>query len=259
VAPVNTVSASTAAENVPKRRLSDKGMRLRLMNTFTEKRVKLFADSFRAALSQLHEKIIRQWHNANKKIIFIAAPVIAIIVIATFFFIPMGKDKSSFMKKSTEASRANTESEQKVSEQAEMKPNVGSLKAEEIDFIYAGIRLTGGDVTLSIRIRNNSKIEKSVALYDTSEKSYAKSKLIDKTGKNYEVTEVNFVKGSQKITSKAAGTKGVAIKPHGTIRASLLFKKASKGINLIYIHPFIYKSRYTWTEHDLPLIFGITQ
>jgi hypothetical protein len=226
---------------------------------FQREHFKLFADSIRVAFSQLHEKTIRQWHNANKKIIFIAAPVIAIIVIATFFVIPMIKDKSSFMKKSTEASRVNTESEQKVSEQAEMKPNVGSLKAAEIDFIYAGIRSTGGDVTLLIRIRNNSKIEKSVALYDSSEKSYTKSKLIDQTGKTYYVTEVNFVKGSQKITSKAAGTKGVAIKPHETIRASLLFKKASKSINLIYIHPFIYKSRYTWTEHDLPLIFGITQ
>ena len=140
-----------------------------------------------------------------------------------------------------------------------MKPNVGSLKAEEIDFIFAGIRSAGGDVALTIRIRNNSKIEKSVALYDSSEKSYVKSKLIDQTGKTYEVTEVNFVKGSQKITSKAAGTKGVAIKPHETIRASLLFRKVGKGINLIYIHPFIYKSRYTWTEHDLPLIFGVTQ
>jgi len=237
-----TVSAVSATEKIPKR-----------------ERAKLVANSSRAAFSQLQEKIIRQWHNANKKIIFIVAPVIAIIVIATFFFIPMIKDKSSFMKKSTEASSANTESEQKVSEQAEMKPNVGSLKAEEIDFIYAGIRSPGGDVTLSIRIRNNSKIAKSVALYDSSEKSYAKSKLIDQTGKTYNVTEVNFVKGSKKITSKSAGTKGVAIKPHETIRASLLFKKVGKGINLIYIHPFIYKSRYTWTEHDLPLIFGVTK
>jgi flagellar basal body-associated protein FliL len=249
VAPVNAVSASTAAENVPKR-----------------KRVKLFADSFPAAFSQLHEKIIRLWHNANKKSIFIAASVIVVIVVvaAVFIFMPTVKDKLllvkgklPFLRESTEAVSENTEAEQAAEEKAEIKPNVGSLKAEEIDFIYASLQPSGGDVALSIRIRNNSKIEKSVALYDGSEKSYAKSKLIDQTGKTYEVTDVNFTKGSKKITSKAAGTKGVSVKSHETIRASLLFKKIDKDVNSITLHPFIYKSRYTWTEHDLTLIFSV--
>jgi hypothetical protein len=247
VAPVNKVSTGTAAENVPEK-----------------KPVKLFADSFPAAFSQLQEKIIRQWHNADKKIVSIAASVIVVIVIAAFILVPIIKDKSLSMKKSTEAAKAMAEAEQKAaeqkaSEQAEMKPNVGSLNAEGVDFIYASIQPSGSDVALSIRIRNNSKIEKSVALYDSSEKSYAKSKLIDKTGKAYEVTGVSFIKDSKKITSKEAGTKGVLLKPHETIRASLLFKKVGKGINLIYIHPFIYKSRYTWTEHDLPLTFGVNK
>jgi flagellar basal body-associated protein FliL len=237
VAPVSKVSAGTAAEKIP-----------------ISERIKKFTDPLLAAFSRLQEKIIRKLHNTNKKIIFIAALLIVIIVIATFFLIPMIKGKSLFMKKSTVAPRANTESEQ-----AEMKPNVRSLNAAEIDFIFASIRSTGGDVALSIRIRNNSKIEKSIALYDSSEKSYVKSKLIDQLGKAYEVTEVNFVKGSKRITSKAAGTKGVSVKPHETIRASLLFRKIGKDVNSITLHPFIYKSRFTWTEHDLPLIFGITQ
>ena len=245
-APVSKVSAGTAAESVP------------------------------------NEKIVRKRQNAIKKVIFIAASMIVIIgvVAAVFIFMPtfmptikdkllLVKGKLPFSGESTEAPVAATESEQAESEQAEpeqpvsekaaIKPNVASLKANEIDFIYASIRSTGSVVTLSIRIRNNSKIEKNIALYDSSEKSYAKSKLIDQTGKTYDVTEVNFTKGSKKITSKAAGTKGVSVKPHETIRASLLFKKVGKGINLIYIHPFIYKSRYTWTEHDLPLIFGVTK
>ncbi|MGD0021093.1 MAG: toll/interleukin-1 receptor domain-containing protein [Smithellaceae bacterium] len=231
--PVNKVSASTAAENVLK-----------------GERIKLFADLFRAASSQLQEKIIGWWQNANKKIIFIAAPVIAIVVIAAFFFIPMIKDKSS------------TESEQKASEQAEMKPNVGSLKAEEIDFIFTGIRSTGGDVTLSIRIRNNFKKEKSVALYDITKKSWVRSKLTDKMGKGYEVDNVYFIKGGKKITGKDAGTKGVAIKPHETVSAYLHFKKVGNDVTLINLHPFIYTSGLigsNYTEHDLPLIFSVTQ
>lgn len=242
---------------------------------------KVFAGT--AAESVPSEKIVRKGQNVNKKVIFIAASVIVIIVVvaAVFIFMPTVKDKLllvkgklPFLSESTEAPLAATEAEQAEAEQAEaeqaepeqpvsekatIKPNVASLKANEIAFIYASIRSTGGDVTLSIWIRNNSKIEKSVALYDSTEKSYTKTKLIDQTGKIFEVTDVSFIKGSKKITSKSAGTKGVAIKPHETIKASLLFKKVGKGINIIYIHPFIYKSRYTWTEHDLPLIFGVTK
>jgi flagellar basal body-associated protein FliL len=251
VAPVNTVSASTDAENVPER-----------------KPVKPFADSSPAAFSQFQEKIIRLWHNANKKIIFIAASVIVVIVVvaAVFIFMPTVKDKLllvkgklPFLRESTEAVSENKEAEQAAEEKTEIKPNVGSLKAAEMEFIFASVHPAGGDVALSIRIRNNSKIEKSVALYDSSEKSYTKTKLIAQTGKIFEVTDVSFIKGSKKITSKEAGTKGVFLKPHETIRAFLLFKKTDNDINLITLHPFIYKSRFTWTEHDLTFIFGFTQ
>jgi len=238
-APVSKVSAGPAAEKVP-----------------ISERIKQFTDPLRAAFSQLQEKIVRQWQNANKKIIFIAAAVIVIIVIATFFLIPMIKGKSLFMKKSTVASSANTESKQ-----VEMKPNVGSLNAAEIDFIFASIRSTGGDVALSIRIRNNFKKEKSVALYDITKKSWARSKLTDKMGKGHEVDDVYFIKGGKKITSKAAGTKGVAIKPRETVSAYLHFKKVGNDVTLINLHPFIYTSGLigsNYTEHDLPLIFSVT-
>jgi hypothetical protein len=239
-APVSKVSTGPAAEKIP-----------------ISERIKQFTDPLRAVFSRLQEKTIRQWRNANKKIIFIAAAVIVIIVIATFFLIPMIKGKSLFMKKSTVASSANTEPKQ-----IEMKPNVGSLNAAEINFIFASIRSTGGDVTLSIRIRNNFKKEKSVALYDITKKSWARSKLTDKMGRGYEVDDVYFIKGGKKITSKAAGTKGVAIKPHETISAYLHFKKVGNDVTLINLHPFIYTSGLigsNYTEHDLPLIFSVTQ
>jgi hypothetical protein len=240
-----------AAENVPER-----------------KSVKPSADSSPSAFSLFREKIVRKWQNANKKVIFIVASVIVVIVVvvAIFIFVPAVKDelllvksKLPFLGESTEAVSENTEAEEAVEEKTEIKPNASSLKAEEMEFIFGSVKPAGGDVALSIRIRNNSKIEKSVALYDNTEKSYAKTKLIDQTGKIFEVTDVTFIKGSKKITSKEAGTKGIFLKPHQTIRVSFLFKKTGKGINLITLHPFIYKSRFTWTEHDLTFIFGFTQ
>jgi hypothetical protein len=186
----------------------------------------------------------------DKKIIFVAVPVIAVIVIAIFLFTHMGKDKLSFMKKPAQTSSADAESKQVA-----MKPSVRSFNADGIVFIYNSIQTTDGKVTLSIRIRNNTSVEQSVALYDKNF-TWSKSKLISHTGKPFEVTEVNFTKDTKKITSKEAGTKGVPIKPHQTIKASLIFDKTGKDIKLINIHPFIYQDRRHWKEHDLPLIFS---
>ena len=195
---------------------------------------------------------------ANKKIMYIAVPVIAFIVAAMFVFIPPAKDNPSTYKKSTKASHAadkGTESKkawwESNSESSQQSISGGSVTADEILFTNAGIRSAGEEVTLSIRIRNNSSVDKSVALYD-SYVSWPKSKLIDKTGNAYEVTNVIFLKGSQKITSQAAGTRGLSISPNATISASLIFKTTGKGIKSINIHPFIYQGS-GWKEHDLPI------
>jgi hypothetical protein len=230
--------------------------------------------------------------HTNKRIMFIAVPVIAVIVVAVLFFLLMGKDKLSFMKKSTQASRTDTASEQVAvkpnvgslktkqvavnphveslkakqvavnphveslkAEHIAMKPSVESLNVDGINFIYNSIQSTDGKVTLSIRIRNNSSVEKRVALYDNYYQ-WPKSKLIDQTGNTLEVTKVNFTKGSQNISSQAAGTQGIPITPHETISASLVFTKTGKGIKLINIHPFIYENRWRWKEHDLPMKFS---
>ena len=92
----------------------------------------------------------------NNKIIFIAVPVIAVIVVTIFFFILTGKDKLSFLNKSAKSSSEDTESKQvemkpnvesPKSKQVEMKPNVGSLNADGIDFIYNSIQSTNDKVT----------------------------------------------------------------------------------------------------------------
>ena len=210
----------------------------------------------------------------NKKVIMVTA-VIAVIIVAVFFFMPKGKNKSSSVKTSDTASNtlsvqtADTASNaspektsniasntDKESEQAEIVPDVRSLVSDEISFIYNDIKSTGGKVILLIHIRNNSKAEKSVALYDSNFK-WPKSKLIDQTGKEYEVTKVNFNKSSKNITSQSAETKGINIKPHETVRATLVFNKIGKSIKLIHIHPFIYKSRWSWEERDLIMKFSV--
>jgi hypothetical protein len=203
---------------------------------------------------------------SNKKNIYIAVPVVAFIVAAMFVFIPAEQDKPAISKKSTKASRAadkaaeskkswwaskSETNQQSVSETNQQLISGGSARADEIVFTNAGIRSTGSEVTLSISIRNTSSVEKSVALYDNYV-SWPKSKLIDQTGKSYDVTNVIFFKDSQKITSQAAGTQGLPISPNSTVSASLIFKTTGKGIKSINIHPFIYQGR-GWKEHDLPI------
>ena len=211
---------------------------------------------------------------SNKRNIYIGVPVIALIVAAMFVFIPAQQDKSAINKKSTRASRAadkaaeskkswwaskseaNQQSKSETSQQSTSEGNQqlisgGSARADEIVFTNAGIRSAGSDVTLTISIRNTSSVEKSVALYDNYV-SWPKSKLIDQTGKSFDVTNVIFYKNSQKITSQASGTQGLSISPNSTISASLIFKTTGKGIKSISIHPFIYQGR-GWKEHDLPI------
>jgi hypothetical protein len=194
----------------------------------------------------------------NKKIMYIAIPVIAFVVAAMFVFIPPAKDNPSIYKKpikSTRAADKGTESKkswwESSSESNSESSSTASVKADEIAFTNTGIKSSGPEVTLSISIRNNSRVVKSVALYDNYI-SWPKSKLIDQSGKSYEVTNVIFFKGSQKITSKASGTQGVSIAPGETISASLVFKKTGKGIKSINVHPFIYQGS-SWKEHDLPM------
>ena len=211
---------------------------------------------------------------ANKKIIYIAVPIVALIVAVMFVFIPAEQDKPAIYKKSTRASRAadkaaeskkswwasksepDQQSKSEANQQSASGGNQqlisgGSAKADEIVFTNTGVRSAGSDVTLSISIRNTSSVEKSVALYDNYV-SWPKSKLIDQSGKSFDVTNVIFYKSSQKITSQAAGTQGLSISPNSTISATLIFKTTGKGIKSITIHPFIYQGR-GWKEHDLPI------
>ncbi len=126
-----------------------------------------------------------------------------------------------------------------------------SVRADEIEFVVIGIKTSGDDRTITVRIRNSSGIPKSVALYDEYVR-WPKSKLTDATGKSYEVSKVVFTKGGQTITSQASGTQGLSIAPHESASVSLTFKNAGRSIKSFALHPFIYVGR-SWKEHDLPM------
>ena len=129
-----------------------------------------------------------------------------------------------------------------------------SVKADDIEFISAGIRRSGEEVTFSVRMHNRAAVAKSVALYDDYVR-WPKSKITDQTGKAFEVNKVVFTKGAQSLTSQATGTQGLTIGPGETALVSLTFRNAGKGVKSFSLHPFIYVGR-SWKEHDLPMKFG---
>jgi hypothetical protein len=217
---------------------------------------------------------------AGKNILFIAVPVVVVLlIIALVFLIPKMQDKSpssatitkSQAKAAKVAARAAKKAEEKEKAEAEAtripekkaeEKNGGrentvrsaSVKADDIEFTLTGINRAGEAITVSVRIRNSASMAKSVALYDDYVR-WPKSKLTDQTGKICEVNKVLFQKGSQSITSQAAGTQGLSLSPNETANVTLTFNKTGKGIKNFTLHPFIYMGR-SWKEHDLPLKTG---
>jgi hypothetical protein len=203
---------------------------------------------------------IGKWTKKNTKLTLSIA-VIFIVIIALIIFIPKTKQKSSSSKKSARASqtsaKTDTYAEKNAETQAEsvMDPiKAASAKAEDIAFTITNVKSSSGGVAITIRIRNKSNTAKSVALYDDYVK-WPKSKITDQSGTMYEVSNVTFSKGSQKITASAAGTQGLLINPNESVTVSLIFKKTGKGIKTLNLHPFIYQGR-SWKEHDLAMKIG---
>ena len=77
--------------------------------------------------------------------------------------------------------------------------------------------------------------------------------MTDSEGKNHNVNQIHFAKGSKKIAMSAAGTKGVDMAPGESVTAYLVFKKAGRGVKTLTLHPFIYQGRWSWKEHDLAM------
>ena len=183
-------------------------------NTKKEKLVSLF-------------NFIREWTKKNTKLAATIA-VIFIVIVALIIFIPKTKYKPSY--------------------------KTSSAKAEDIAFTVTNATSSGSGIAITIHIRNQSTVAKSVALYDDYVK-WPKSKITDQSGTSYEVSHVTFSNGSRQITASAAGTQGLLINPSESVTASLIFKKTGKGIKTLNLHPFIYQGS-SWKEYNLPIKIG---
>jgi hypothetical protein len=142
---------------------------------------------------------------------------------------------------------------------APVKRNANALAtAEATDALFevTSVKLSGNEISVLVDVTNMTEgSPRYVAIYDEAYR-WAKSKLMDTAGKEYEVSQVIFWKGQQKTSMYDAGTRGVPIDARTTQTAQLIFKKVPsdlKTIKKLTIHPFIYlrKVFWTWQEHDL--------
>lgn len=209
-----------------------------------------------------------------KKWFFIGGPILAVII-GLAVFVPHGKvpeerakETAAIEKKNIRASSSSMASVTDAPAPAASKPEAASAaappkplnvpfravssKADDIVFTLTGFRAAGGKIICAVNIQNKSKVDKSVALYDDAFR-WTKSKITDDAGKIQHVSNVTFIKGSQKVAMSASGTRGIPIGPDETVAASMTFNKESlKQVKSLDLHPFIYEGR-KWREHDLVL------
>jgi hypothetical protein len=140
---------------------------------------------------------------------------------------------------------------QQYQQPAPLRPPVSYRKAADIGFTLSAAERKGHIVTLTVRLKNMAADRRSVALYDDSY-SWPKSHLIDASGRSYEVREVYFRKGAERISIYDTGKTGIPIDGGATVTAHLVFKQISDGSRraTLNLHPFIYYGR-SWTEHDV--------
>jgi TolB-like protein len=134
---------------------------------------------------------------------------------------------------------------------------IATQETEDIIFDLTGAKVSGDEITIYIEIINKSDNEKSIALYDESHGSWAKSRITDDMNRATAVTKVFFWKGDQKTSMQATGRYGINVDPKSAISAQLNFRKTRTGLkslNTLILHPFIY-SRIAfvrpWTEPEL--------
>jgi hypothetical protein len=130
-------------------------------------------------------------------------------------------------------------------------PPFSYRQAADIGFILSAAERKGGVVTLTVRLWNTAADGRSVALYDDSYR-WAKSRLIDESGHSYEVREVYYRKGAERISMYDTGKTGIPVDGGATVAVHLVFKEISDGSRraTLNLHPFVYYGR-SWTEHDV--------
>lgn len=134
---------------------------------------------------------------------------------------------------------------------------LGVAEANDVLFEVTSVKLSGNDISVFVDMTNISQDStRNIAIYDESFR-WSKSKLTDTKGNEYQVSQVVFWKGQQRVSMHDAGTRGVPVDAGATQAAQLIFKKVSpslKTIRILTIHPFIYWRIvfvWKWQEHDL--------
>jgi len=136
---------------------------------------------------------------------------------------------------------------------------IGSGEIKDVLFELTSVKISGGDISVFVDVTNMAEdSNRHVAIYDENYR-WGKSKFTDTSGKNYEVSQVVFWKGSQKTSMYTAGMRGVQTDAGSTQTAQLIFKKVPsnlKTIKKLTLHPFVYwRVVFVWKWQDQDLAF----
>jgi hypothetical protein len=167
----------------------------------------------------------------------------------------------SFMKKGDDQGEKTTKEPEAVKPPKEpVKRNpkaLGNAEANDVLFEVINVKESGNEISVFVDLTNMAEEDpRSVALYDANFK-WVKSKIMDASGKEYDVSQVVFWKEQQKTSIYEAGKQGVPIEAKTKQTAQLIFKKVPsnmKAIKKLTIHPFVYWRVvfvWKWQEHDL--------
>jgi hypothetical protein len=131
---------------------------------------------------------------------------------------------------------------------------LGSAEATDVLFEIISAKSSGDEISVFVDLTNTAAdAARNVAIYDEAY-SWAKSKLTDTAGKEYEVSQVFFWKGQQKSSVSDTGRRGVSIEAGAKQTVQLIFNL--KTINQLTIRPFIYvRTAFIWTWQEGNLVF----
>lgn len=191
----------------------------------------------------------------------IGGALLAIVLVAILLVVAGGKKPVQTGRSVDGAKAAKEQSAQaspmfpagkKESEEELQEFHPQSMRADEIVFTLSEARVSGKHITLVVRARNQSRADKSIALYDSAYR-WTKSSITDQAGKTRVVSSVYSISGGKKTTMYQAGTGGLPVAAGSTISIYMIFSGPSASVRSLkrfHLHPFIYQGR-NWREHTL--------
>lgn len=142
------------------------------------------------------------------------------------------------------------------------KRNPDALAVKEVrNVLFELIAAKYADDCLNVYIDLTNLEESSdrqVALYDETYR-WARSRLTDAAGKEYEVSRVVFWKGKNKLTMYDAGRRGAFLEGQTKQTAQLTFKNAPKNMKSVAkltLYPFVYfRKMFSWSWEESHFAF----